>query len=132
MTDLTSQPLTILVADDDPDLVVLVARRLAKAGYDVITASDGAAALELAQRSLPHLAVLDVMMPNLTGIEVMRELRAQPATRNIPVILLSAGFPGQSLTDGSVSGADDYISKPFGPRELPERVRDVLLRAGSS
>ena len=131
MSDLTGPPLTVLVADDDLDLVRLIARRLANAGFDVITAADGAEALELAQQSLPHLALLDVMMPQLTGIEVMRKLAADPATRTIAVILASASLPQRPSSDDAFAGADDYIRKPFGPTEIPDRVRGVLLRTGA-
>jgi DNA-binding response OmpR family regulator len=118
---------TVLVADDDPDLVALVARRLSKAGYKVITASDGEEALHLAQEHLPDLAVLDVMMPKLTGVDVTRRLREEPATENILVMLISAGFESDDLF-GPPDGADDHLKKPFGPRELPDRVEAVLAR----
>jgi two-component system phosphate regulon response regulator PhoB len=123
---------TILVADDDPDLVTLVARRLRRAGYEVITASDGADALLLARENLPHLAVLDVMMPKLTGIEVMNQLRAGDRTRDIPIILISAGFKADLVDGDPQKAADDYVKKPFGPRELPERVEAVLARRTAS
>lgn len=118
---------TVLVADDDPDLVALVARRLTKVGYHVITASDGEEALQMAQDHLPDLAVLDVMMPKLTGLDVTRRLREQPATENILVMLISAGFESNDML-GLPPGADDYLKKPFGPQELPDRVQAVLAR----
>lgn len=118
----------VLVADDDPDLVALVARRLRKAGYQVITASDGEQALQMATKLLPHLAVLDVAMPKLTGIDVILRLRAIPATQNMPVILISAGFQDDITVRGLPVGAAGYIKKPFGPQELPNRVRAVLNR----
>lgn len=118
----------VLVADDDHDLIALFARRLRKAGYAVITASDGEEALRLAQDHLPHLAVLDVSMPKLTGIDVIEGLRAKPATRDMLVILISAGFDDDITTRGLPIGADDYIRKPFGPQELPSRVHAVLNR----
>ena len=118
---------TVLVADDDPDLVVLVARRLEKNGYRVITACDGAEAVQQAVQHVPQLAVLDVMMPKLTGIEVMQRLRADPATQDVRVVPISAGSldcgPG-----GGAADADDFLKKPFGSRELPDRVRAVLER----
>ncbi len=119
---------TVLVADDDPDLVALVARRLIRAGYQVLTASDGEQALQMAKESLPQLLVLDVMMPKLTGIEVMEKIRSHPATRHIPVILISAGLQNDILARGISATADDYIKKPFGPGELPNRVKAVLAR----
>lgn len=121
----------LLVADDDPDLVTLIARRLRKAGYEVITASDGEEALQMAEDFLPHLAVLDVMMPKLTGIDVIIRLRAIPATQNMPVILISAGFPHDATRGGLPGGADDYIMKPFGAQELSSRVHAVLARSSA-
>jgi len=117
---------TILVADDDPDLVALVARRLTKAGYRVITAGDGEEAVVKAEQFLPHLCVLDVMMPKLTGIEVISRLRAHPETRMIRTVLISAGSRHNVEVPGLPTGADDYIKKPFGPQELANRVRALL------
>lgn len=119
---------TVLVADDDPDLVALMMRRLTRAGFRVITALDGEQALELAERCLPQVAVLDVMMPKLTGIDVMEVLHAREATRDIPVILISAG-PREPAGHSARSGeADEYVRKPFGPHELRNRVEAVLAR----
>lgn len=118
---------TVLIADDDPDVVALVARRLSRAGYKVITARDGEEALRMAQEHLPDLAVLDVMMPKLTGLDVTRRLREEPATRHILVMLISAGFENNDIW-GLPPGADDYVQKPFGPQELPNRVQAVLAR----
>jgi DNA-binding response OmpR family regulator len=116
---------TILVADDEPDIVDLVARRLTRSGYTVITAVNGVDALEAARDRLPDLAMLDVMMPKLTGIEVSRLLRAAPATHELPVILMSA-----ALTDGLAVPyeADAFIAKPFGALALDAVVREVLDR----
>jgi two-component system, OmpR family, phosphate regulon response regulator PhoB len=119
---------TVLVADDDPDLVALVARRLVRAGYRVITASDGEQALQLVEQFLPELAVLDVMMPELTGIDVVGRLRAHAATRDVRIILISAGFSDNVASRGPPAGADDYIKKPFGVLEIPDRVQAVLAR----
>jgi len=127
MSQHTTNPATILVADDEPDIVALIARRLVKVGYRVITAANGGEALERAQRELPDAAVLDVMMPLLTGIEVSRRLRAMPSTRDIPVILISAGLPDKLVVPAD---ADAFISKPFGPTEIPLMVRAVLARSG--
>ena len=118
----------VLVADDDADLVALVARRLRRAGYQVITASDGEQALHMATTMLPQLAVLDVSMPKLTGIDVIIRLRETPATQNMPVILISAGFQDDITVRGLPIGADAYIKKPFSPQELPTRVQAVLNR----
>jgi two-component system alkaline phosphatase synthesis response regulator PhoP len=118
---------TVLIADDDPDLVALVARRLGNAGYAVLTASDGEQALKMAEEFLPDLAVLDVMMPKLTGLDVTRRLRENPVTQHILVMLISAGFEHNEIW-GLPAGADDYVKKPFGPQELPNRVQAVLAR----
>ena len=118
---------TVLIADDDPDLVSLIALRLTKAGYTVLTASDGEEALKMAEEFLPELAVLDVMMPKLTGLDVTRRLREKPETQHILVMLISAGFEHNEIW-GLPAGADDYVKKPFGPHELPNRVQAVLAR----
>jgi len=121
----------ILVADDDPDLVTLVARRLGKAGYAVIAAHDGQEALDQAIRHLPELAVLDVMMPKLTGLEVLERLRATTATQHIPVILMSAGSWHVDVNH-LPPGAAGFVRKPSGMNELPERVRDLLARVADA
>jgi len=118
---------TVLIADDDPDLVSLIALRLTKAGYTVLTATDGEEALKMAEEFLPDLAVLDVMMPKLTGLDVTRRLREKPETQHILVMLISAGFQHNEIW-GLPAGADDYVKKPFGPQELPNRVQAVLAR----
>ena len=120
---------TVLVADDDPDLVALMARRLAKAGYDLLTARDGAEAAQLAAEHIPDVAVLDVMMPKLTGIEVAQGLKADPATNHIGVVLVSAGFHDAVAGEGVFVDADDFVRKPFGPKDLPMAVGAVLDRA---
>jgi DNA-binding response OmpR family regulator len=128
-TEPTTAAPTVLVADDDPDLVVLIERRLVKDGYRVITACDGDEALHQAVQHVPQLAVLDVMMPKLSGVEVMERLHANPATQSIRVVLISAGFQENGVSGAVPAGADDYVKKPFGPGELPNRVRAVLERA---
>ena len=119
----------VLVADDDRDILELVAFRLERAGYDVVTAGDGAEALELANERGPALAVLDVMMPRLDGYEVTRKLRERKATERIPVILLTARVQEADVQRGYEAGADDYLKKPFSPQELRTRVQAVLARA---
>ncbi|MCZ7589724.1 MAG: response regulator [Gaiella sp.] len=118
----------VLVADDDPDILDLVRYRLERSGYTVATAGDGAEAVRLAGELSPALAVLDVMMPSLNGFEVTRRLRNDPATARIPVILLTAKAQDADVQDGFEAGADDYIRKPFSPRELSARVQAVLGR----
>jgi DNA-binding response OmpR family regulator len=123
----TDRPV-VLVADDDDDIRDLVAFRLDRAGYEVLRAGDGQEALDLAKEHRPDLAVLDVMMPKLTGYDVTRELRADPATSRIPVILLTARVQEADVARGFEAGADDYVKKPFSPQELKARVQAVLGR----
>lgn len=119
---------TVLVADDDEDILELVSFRLERAGYEVVTARDGSAALAAAQEHLPDLAVLDVMMPGLNGYEVTQRLRAEGATRDIPVILLTARVQEADVNRGFEAGADDYLRKPFSPQELRARVQAIISR----
>ena len=118
----------VLVADDDDDIRDLVAFRLDRAGYEVLRAGDGQQALDLAKEHVPDLAVLDVMMPKLTGYDVTRALRADAATSRIPVILLTARVQEADVARGFEAGADDYVKKPFSPQELKARVQAVLGR----
>ena len=118
----------VLVADDEEDIRALVAFRLKRAGYDVITAADGAEALTLATTRLPDLIVLDMMMPKATGLEVTRSLREQDSTRGIPVILLTARAQEADVASGFEAGADDYVKKPFSPMDLQLRVQALLER----
>jgi DNA-binding response OmpR family regulator len=121
----------LLVADDDRDIRDLVAFKLQQAGFTVETVEDGLAALTSARASRPALAVLDVMMPGLSGVDVARELRADPGTARVPIIMLTAKAQERDVEAGFASGADDYVVKPFSPRELVSRVQAVLARAGS-
>jgi DNA-binding response OmpR family regulator len=116
----------ILVADDDEDILVLVETVLDRAGYDVVTTRDGVQALAAAMERPPDLAVLDVAMPELDGLEVLRRLRAHANTHDVPVLLLSARVQEDDVKLGFDTGADGYVQKPFSPRELCERV-DALL-----
>jgi DNA-binding response OmpR family regulator len=118
----------VLVADDEEDIRALVAFRLQRAGYDVITAADGDEALTLATTRLPDLAVLDMMMPKATGLEVTRMLREQDTTKDIPVILLTARAQEADVASGFEAGADDYVKKPFSPKDLQLRVQALLER----
>ena len=118
----------VLVADDDPDILDLVRYRLERSGYAVATADNGADAVRLASELSPALAVLDVMMPGLTGFDVTRRLREDPQTVRIPVILLTARAQEADVQEGFAAGADDYLRKPFSPRELSARVQAVLGR----
>lgn len=118
----------IVVADDDDDIRDLVSFKLRQAGYDVSAVSDGSAALESIRAELPQLAVLDVMMPGLSGVDVLREVRSDPALDGVAVILLTARSRDTDVDEGFAAGADDYIVKPFSPRELGHRVSGVLQR----
>jgi DNA-binding response OmpR family regulator len=118
---------TVLVVDDEPTISEVVARYLERAGYDAATAGDGLEALRLAAERRPDLVVLDVMLPLLDGIEVLRRLHADGGER-MPVILLTAKGEQDDKLAGLRSGADDYIVKPFSPSELVARVDAVLRR----
>ena len=119
---------TVLVADDDRDILDLLAFRLGRAGYEVVSASDGEEALRLAVECKPDLAVLDVMMPKLDGYEVTRRMRADESTKRIPVILLTARVQEHDVARGFEVGADDYMKKPFSPAELRARVQAIIGR----
>jgi len=120
---------TILVVDDEPGIVQIARDYLDRAGFRVITAGDGAAALRLARAQRPSLMVLDLMLPGLDGLDVTRALRQDPATRKLPIIMLTARVEEADRLIGLELGADDYITKPFSPRELVARVRAVLRRS---
>ncbi|MFC4783764.1 response regulator transcription factor [Nocardioides sp. MAHUQ-72] len=120
----------ILVADDDVDIRELVEFKLSTLGHDVVVVADGAAAIDACQASRPDLAVLDVMMPGVSGLDAIRVIRADPSLADIPVILLTARAQESDVETGFDSGADDYITKPFSPRELASRVEALLTRAG--
>jgi DNA-binding response OmpR family regulator len=118
----------VLAADDDEDILALVAFRLERSGYTVIQARDGQEALDLALSEKPDLAVLDVMMPKVDGVELTRRLRAHDATSQMPIILLTARAQDADVQQGFEAGADDYIRKPFSPQELRARVQAILGR----
>ena len=118
----------ILVADDDMDIRDLVAFKLEQAGFDVTAVDNGLAALTAARLEPPALVVLDVMMPGMSGIDVCRELRNDRSTSGLPIILLTARAQEGDVEVGFGAGADDYIVKPFSPRELVTRVEAVLAR----
>ncbi|BCV23854.1 response regulator transcription factor [Gelria sp. Kuro-4] len=118
----------ILVVDDEPHVVELVRFNLEKEGFRVLAADDGPAALEVARREVPDLIVLDLMLPGLSGLEVFRLLKEEKKTRAIPVIMLTARASEADRVLGLELGADDYIVKPFSPRELIARIRARLRR----
>jgi two-component system phosphate regulon response regulator PhoB len=121
-------PATVLVVDDEPDIARILGFHLKKEGYQVVTAADGRAAVEEAQRHRPDLVILDLMLPELSGMEVLKVLRGDEVTRKIPVILLTAKKDELDRVLGFELGADDYVTKPFSPREVVLRVRAVLKR----
>jgi DNA-binding response OmpR family regulator len=118
----------VLAADDDEDILELVAFRLERSGYTVLKARDGEEALQVAREALPDLAVLDVMMPKLDGFEVTRAIRADGTTKAMPIILLTARAQDADVQAGFDAGADDYLRKPFSPQELRARVQAILGR----
>ena len=120
----------ILVADDDGDIRDLVVFKLTQAGYDVEAVQDGAAALQAIEASPPRLAILDVMMPGLSGIDVLRKVRADERLKDLEVILLTAKSRDIDVDAGFATGASDYVVKPFSPRELLHRVNALVARAG--
>ncbi|UCH28512.1 MAG: response regulator, partial [Myxococcales bacterium] len=122
----------ILVVEDEPDLAELVALNLRGAGHDVTVSLDGNSALAEIQRSQPDLVVLDVMLPDISGIEVCRRLRRSPQTVRLPVIMLTARSDEVDRVVGFEVGADDYVPKPFSPRELVLRVEAILRRTVAS
>jgi two-component system, OmpR family, response regulator MtrA len=116
----------IVVADDEADIRRLVVFTLRRQGYTILEAGAGDSALALIRRERPDLAVLDVMMPGLSGLEVAQALRADPATAAIPVIMLSAKGQASEVENGLASGARDYLVKPFNREELVSRVAEAL------
>ena len=118
----------ILVVDDEADIISLVVYHLVKHGYRVSTASDGIEAVRAAKQELPSLVILDLMLPGKSGYDVLEELRATPATRDIAVLMLTARKEEEDRIRGLALGADDYLTKPFSPQELVLRVGAILRR----
>jgi len=116
----------VLVAEDDADIRELVAYKLHQAGHQVVSVADGLSAVAVARDAAPDVAIVDVSMPGLSGIQVCSVLREHPATAGIPVILLSARAQADDSETGLQAGAVDYVTKPFSPRELVERVESLL------
>jgi len=122
----------ILVVDDEPDAVELIEFNLKQAGYDVVTAGDGATALKKARELLPSLVILDIMLPEVDGFEVCKLLRRDAATAVIPILMLTAKAAEIDRVLGLELGGDDYVTKPFSPRELILRVKKILERGRPS
>jgi len=122
----------ILVVDDEPEIVALVAYHLAKAGYRVSTAGTGEDALDAARREQPDLIVLDLMLPGMSGFDVLEQLRAEEGSRDVAVLMLTARREEPDRIRGLELGADDYLTKPFSLAELVLRVGAILRRAGTA
>lgn len=118
----------ILVVDDEEVLVEAITYNLEQSGYQVLTASDGVSALEIARQEAPDLIVLDIMLPGMDGLEVCRQLRRDKRTSTVPIIMLTAKADEIDKVVGLEVGADDYVTKPFGRRELLARIRALLRR----
>jgi DNA-binding response OmpR family regulator len=125
---------SVLVVDDDPDIRELITWKLGQAGYATMVASDGEAGLAAvtagdSEGRIPDLILVDWMMPKMSGIDVCRALRQNPVTARIPVILLTANAQEADVELGFAAGVDDYIAKPFSPREMLSRIEAVLTRS---
>ncbi len=123
---------TLLIVDDESDITDLLAHVLRREGFTVHTRSDGAGAMEVLTGDRVDLAVLDLMMPEMSGLEILKQIRAREATRGLPVILLTAKVDEVDRVLGFELGADDYVTKPFSPRELLLRIRALLKRANGT
>jgi DNA-binding response OmpR family regulator len=120
---------TVLVVDDEKDIVDLITYNLQRNGYDVLCALNGTEALDLAQKHVPDLVVLDLMLPGIDGTEVARRLKADPRTATVPIIMLTAKGEETDVVVGLTLGADDYVTKPFSMKILLARLSTVLRRA---
>jgi two-component system, OmpR family, phosphate regulon response regulator PhoB len=128
-TNLNGEPSSrVLVVEDEPDIAALIAYQLTRAGFRVETASSGTEAMTAISRTIPDLLVLDRMVPEVSGDEVLRRLRKEAATRTVPVLMLTAKREQDDRIEGLEMGADDYLTKPFSPRELVLRVKAILRR----
>jgi CheY-like chemotaxis protein len=116
----------ILIAEDERDIRDLIAFTLKFAGYDIVTANNGEEAVQLTKQELPDLVITDVRMPKMTGYEACKQIKADPATRHIPVVFLSAKGQEAEVQTGLDSGADEYLLKPFAPDQLTRKVADIL------
>ncbi|MGN6251477.1 MAG: response regulator transcription factor [Marmoricola sp.] len=119
----------IVIADDDADIRELVVFKLRHAGHDVVPVGDGAAAVDACTAQRPDLVILDVMMPGMSGLDAARAIRAEESLAGLPIIMLTARAQESDIEQGFDAGADDYIVKPFSPRELASRVGAVLARS---
>lgn len=122
----------ILIVEDDPDIAEMIAYNLGKEGYNIVSADNGEDAVARAQEEHPALIILDIMLPGMDGMEVCRTLKQADETRALPIIMLSARSQETDKVVGLELGADDYVTKPFSPRELIARIRAVLRRGRDS
>jgi DNA-binding response OmpR family regulator len=120
----------ILIVEDEANIIKLISIRLERLGHSISSADNGVAALEIARESIPDLILLDVMIPLLNGFQVLQQLKADPTTAPIPVLMLTARSHEHDIVAGLESGADDYIIKPFSFPELISRVSSALARHG--
>jgi DNA-binding response OmpR family regulator len=120
---------TILVVDDEPEIRDLVSYNLTREGYRVLSEADGEAGLERVFRSAPDLVILDLLLPKMNGLDVLQAIRAEPRTRALPILLLTARATEMDKLVGFQRGADDYLTKPFSPKELVARVGAILRRS---
>jgi DNA-binding response OmpR family regulator len=120
----------ICIVDDDPDVRELVEYKLVQNGHEVLTATNGQDALRVVPEAKPALLLLDVMMPGLSGFDVLAQLRASDATRGLPIIMLTAKAQDADAERGFALGANDYMLKPFSPRELLNRINAQLMLVG--
>lgn len=125
----TSSRKKIIVVEDEVDILELLQFNLSREGFKVTTSRDGEDGLQKIRKEAPDLVILDLMLPSIDGIEVCRRMKADPVCRNIPVIILTAKSEESDVILGLGVGADDYITKPFSPKELVARVRAVLRRS---
>lgn len=116
-----------LIADDDPDILLLLSLTLERDGYEVVVARDGLSAYEAALERVPHLVVLDLMMPGLDGCEVTRRLRVEEATKDVPIVIVTAFAEESQVAKAIEAGADLYVKKPFSPNELLAKTASLLL-----
>jgi two-component system phosphate regulon response regulator PhoB len=132
MSAATTQGTTIVVIEDEADIVDVLAYNLRHEGFDVASAGDGVAGLQLVRDTEPGMVLFDLMLPRLDGVEVCRAIKNDPRTSAIPVIMLTAKGEERDIVLGLGVGADDYVTKPFSPRELVARVKAVLRRSSAS
>ena len=124
-------PKTVLIVDDEPNILLSVEFLMQREGHEALTASDGQEALDLLASSRPDLMILDVMMPRKNGFEVCAEVRADPAFSDLPILMLTAKGREAEMSKGMSLGADAYITKPFSTHELVAKVLELLDRSGA-